>query len=575
MNKIVILFLAFLLVGCNLILKDNSKSDYKAYFDKEFDGGSKINIPEVTDEVVKDLDLLARVWGFLKYHHPEIAKGNYNWDYELFRFLPKYLNREEGDKYRLLIKWINSLGYVPTSIHNDSEAYIKPDMNWINTGIDSDKLKRKLLNIYNNRNKGKHFYIEMAKYVGNPVFINENTYASMPYPDQGFRLLALFRYWNMINYFFPYKYLIDKDWDNILQEYIPKFLNAECELEYEMVVLQIIADIKDTHANIFSGNNKIDEWKGNNYAPVHIKFIGDKPVVVDYYNPELKKETGLKIGDVITKIDGKKIEEVIQEYYTYYPASNHSARLRDIAEDLLRSPEQELEISYIRSGKEITRSLMIYPKENLNKYRWYRKTDEKCFKLLGNNIGYITLENIKEDDIPKIKQEFRDTRGIIIDIRNYPSAFVPFKLGTYFVSKTTPFVKFTVGSVDTPGKFSLTKELKLFKSEETYKGKLIVLVNEYTQSQAEYTSMAFRAGSNTTIVGSTTAGADGNVSAINLPGGLKTRISGIGVYYPDGKKTQRVGIVPDVEVKPTIEGIIKGKDELLEKAVELILKEGN
>ena len=82
--------------------------------------------------------------------------------------------------------------------------------------------------------------------------------------------------------------------------------------------------------------------------------------------------------------------------------------------------------------------------------------------------------------------------------------------------------------------------------------------------------MAFRAGAHTTIVGSTTAGADGNVSSIYLPGGLLTRISGNGVYYPDGTQTQRVGIIPDVEVKPTIEGLKQGRDELLEKAIKLI-----
>ncbi len=85
--------------------------------------------------------------------------------------------------------------------------------------------------------------------------------------------------------------------------------------------------------------------------------------------------------------------------------------------------------------------------------------------------------------------------------------------------------------------------------------------------------MALQAGDNTKIIGSTTAGADGNVSDIMLPGGLKTRISGIGVYYPNGKETQRVGIVPDIEVKPTIEGIRKGKDELLLKAIEIISDE--
>lgn len=155
---------------------------------------------------------------------------------------------------------------------------------------------------------------------------------------------------------------------------------------------------------------------------------------------------------------------------------------------------------------------------------------------MDNNIGYITLVSIKDDDIPKIKEEFKNTRGIIIDIRNYPSTFVPFKLGSFFVSSPTPFVKFTNGNINNPGEFTFTKELEIPNAEELYKGKLIVLVNELSQSQAEYTAMAFRAGDNTTIVGSTTAGADGNVSTIILPGGLRTMISGIGVYYPNGGK---------------------------------------
>ena len=47
-------------------------------------------------------------------------------------------------------------------------------------------------------------------------------------------------------------------------------------------------------------------------------------------------------------------------------------------------------------------------------------------------------------------------------------------------------------------------------------------------------------------------------------------ISGIGVYYLDGTETQRVGIIPDIALRPTIKGIRQGKDELLEKAQEWI-----
>jgi C-terminal processing protease CtpA/Prc len=83
--------------------------------------------------------------------------------------------------------------------------------------------------------------------------------------------------------------------------------------------------------------------------------------------------------------------------------------------------------------------------------------------------------------------------------------------------------------------------------------------------------MALRTIPGAQVVGSTTAGADGNVSEFTLTGGLRSMISGIGMFYPDGKPTERVGIVPDHTVLPTIAGVQAGKDELLEFAMKLIL----
>ena len=86
-----------------------------------------------------------------------------------------------------------------------------------------------------------------------------------------------------------------------------------------------------------------------------------------------------------------------------------------------------------------------------------------------------------------------------------------------------------------------------------------------------YTTMAFRSVPGAIVIGSSTAGADGNQSLIPLPGGLQTMISGIGVFYPDKQPTQRVGTVPNIEVKPTIAGIRDNRDEVLEEALRQIL----
>jgi C-terminal processing protease CtpA/Prc len=166
---------------------------------------------------------------------------------------------------------------------------------------------------------------------------------------------------------------------------------------------------------------------------------------------------------------------------------------------------------------------------------------------------------------------------------------VPFSLGEFFTSKRKPFARFTTGNLNNPGEFYFTRNVAFLNnntinrdslnnfenpiSENYFQGKLVVIVNEATISQAEYTAMAFKAGDNTVVIGSQTQGADGNISLIPLPGGIKAGISGLGVYYPDGKETQRIGIVPDIDIKPTIQGIREGRDELLEKAIELIQNE--
>lgn len=543
--------------------------------DNAFDNGSNIVLADLDSQAITHLTVLGKLWGFLKYHHPEVGKGNLNWDYELFRMLPDYLkqkNKNERDLF--LLNWIEKYGKIPTCEKCrpvDENAFLKPDFDWVDHSDLSDDLKSKIKEIYLNRHQGEHFYIALHPDVNNPDFRNEKAYVTMPYPDAGFRLLSLYRYWNMIHYYFPNKHLTDKKWDTVLQTYLPQFIEAQNELDYELAALQLIGEINDTHANLWGGGDKISEWRGHNYAPFRAEFIEQKYVVTDYYNPEYALEAKVKVGDIITHLNGKSIASVVDSLKAYYPASNEAAMLRDISIDLLRSPQKTLHLDYISEGENRQQTVALYERDKLKMYYWYKvNRDEKCYKMLNGNIGYITLATIKDEDIPVIKEMFKNTKGIIIDIRNYPSTFVPLSLGSLFVNKLTPFVKFSKANPNHPGEFTFREGAKIKGKQYNYKGKLIVLVNQNSQSQAEYTAMAFRAGNNTTILGSTTAGADGNVSQLVLPGGLQSMISGIGVYYPDGTETQRIGIVPDLVVKPTIKGIKEGKDEVLEKAIEIL-----
>lgn len=551
--------------------------------DREFSNGSNIIIAKLNNQDINNLDLLGRVWGFVKYYHPNIAKGEYNWDFELLRFLPDYLKvKNNTERDELLEKWIKKFGSLPicsTCKETDNEAVVKPDLLWINRLSISRKLKNVLNDLYNNRNQGEHYYISLHAGIGNPDFRNEKQYSDMLYPDDGFRLLSLFRYWNMIQYFFPYKHLANKDWNTVLKEYIPVFLNAKDKLEYELATLRVIGEINDTHANLWGGGDKLQHLRGRYYAPLKTDFIENQLVVTDYYKSDFPGMTKLKIGDVITHIKGKTIESLVDSLRPYYPHSNEAAMRRDIARDLLRSSESTMPINYRSSNQHKQTKIMLYDHKDLNIQAWYQERKKKpTFKFLTDSIGYFTLENVEFSDVYELKNMLGDLKGLVIDIRNYPNNFVALKLPSLFVSNKKEFVKFSVANIKKPGEFNFRRGPMIESDKYTYPikkrkpfgGKVVILVNEISQSQSEYTAMALRALPNSLIVGNTTAGADGDVSYINLPGGISTTISGLGIYYPDGRETQRVGIVPDIIVNPTIRGVKSGKDEVLDKAVEIL-----
>ena len=492
----------------------------KAYKKNEFIVNSRVVFPELTPQLVNDIELLGKVWGFLKYYHPQVAKGKYDWDSELFRFLPIYIQDSKNNREELLINWISELGKVKECRKCkkiNTNAYIKPDLEWISKSISNETLKAKLQYVYNNRNQGKNFYVKKHLIFGKPIFTNEKAYEKINYPDEGYRILALFRYWNTIQYYFPSKHLTDNDWQFLLQKYIPIFLNAQSEIDYELAAIQLFGEINDTHAFI-RNCYAFTLWKGYYISPAKLQFIENILIVSGYNNIDLKSQSGLEIGDIITKIDGKPIDKIISDKSKYYPASNISAQLRNMSKDMLRSPKKELSIEYINNGITKTKVLKLYTLNEVNKIPTETKNNEKCYKMLDNNIGYITLETVKSSDIRKMKKEFINTQGIIIDIRNYPATPVVEKLSSFFVSKTTPYAIFSEPDFNNAGSFNYCKPNKLRNWGKTYKGKVIVLVNEETQSRAEFTTMAIRAGDNTTIIGSQTAGADGDITKIVMPG---------------------------------------------------------
>ncbi len=545
--------------------------------DSEFFNSSKINLNVISKKQINDLSLLGKIWGFMKYHHPSIAQGNYNWDFELFKIMPSILScSNTRTRDEILLSWIESFGTIESCVQCPQpvtkDFRVKPSFNWINPKQMSDKLAEKLLFIHQNRNQTKHYYIAQ-NVVGNPIFTNEATYSTKILPDVGYRLLSLFRFWNIIEYYFPYKYAIGQDdWTATLDKFIPKLIVSNDTLSYRLVLSELVANIHDSHASInFSDIYWTKQFDGYYNLPVQIIFIDNKAIVAGLYDTEIEEQTKLLVGDIILEVDGKRINKVIKKRAKITYGSNQSVRLQFIAQKLFKGFTPKVTVKVKRNGKIQILHLKRHVLIDRSKSTWLSKPDS-CYRFLSSDIGYLYLGNIEIRLLPTIFEQFKNTKGIVIDMRCYPAQFVVFALSNYLLPHRKPFVKFSKVDINYPGLFRWHNRLESVGSDNAnyYKGKVVILVNETTQSQAEYTTMALQTAPQAIVIGSQTAGADGDVSAFTLPGNFHSYISGIGIYYPDGRETQRVGIIPNIIVKPTIAGIKAGKDEVLEKAIEVI-----
>lgn len=148
--------------------------------DKEFDNGSQLNNIPTDSVTIQRLKKLGLIWGFAKYYHPTIARGEVHWDYELFRALPAILSaKQEQDYESVLIRWLNKLGkYEQQKTTRDTMKEIKlyPDLKWIEQSGFSSQLKTLLLSMVTAQRPAEHYYIGVLG-AGNPEFKNEHYYA--------------------------------------------------------------------------------------------------------------------------------------------------------------------------------------------------------------------------------------------------------------------------------------------------------------------------------------------------------------------------------------------------------------
>ena len=568
----------------------------------------------------QNIEAFIRVWGLLKYHHPASVNGGFDADKVFLTNIETFKNAGAAafndqllqlittlDQYQSIGK-VSNTNQMPVSrrtndVVQDKHLGKNINFNWIHQGIYSKAVQAKLTRISTTSNlSGQHFYIQSLNYVAD--IPNEKGYADYQFNQESLNLLALAKAWNAIEYLFPYKYVIGRGWKTVLQEMIPVFININNRTAYEKAVLLLEVAINDTHAEGFvrQMKNKSAVLKLAYYPPFDYRIYDQQILIIDFLNDSLAKVSQLQKGDLIIRINGHSVEKMLKDRYKWHPASNLAVKNRalstseegnaDFFSDL---EEQSLQVQVIRRGKLITLPLALLNGDNVkdmevvNFYVRSKIKQEqtiKGYEELNDSTALFRAGHFFDKDLPHgddelvlFANQLMNKKAIIFDMRGYPQSpglfyyYIPMALRMPLIK----FARYYAADLSYPGSFFYQTELKHYISadlktqQNPYTGKIIILTDENTQSMGEwYTMMLSQLNDHTIIIGSQTAGADGDLRKLNLPGGYQFIFTGNAIFYPDGKPTQRVGIKPDIEFRPTVTDLVFKKDALLEKTMQYL-----
>lgn len=518
------------------------------------------------------IETWVKVWGFLKYNHPRVAAGVTDWDGVFVSHLQVLDGlRTEEEINKAYLELLNSLGTVKlcdackTIVTQETSNNINYEELWKGTELSPLILKR-LDFIRTNRSLDKNYYVQFYKDTQLPLFKNERVVSFDPLPNKERRLLALARFWNVINYFYPYKSLMTDKWDVVLPQMIPLFISSTTDFGYQYAIILMTRFLEDSNA--FVASELLKKRIGDYRPSFSIVKIEDKWMVDRMEIDSLSSVSKVLSGDEILAIDGKKIDELVEDKEGLISSSNERTKNNSLATTLLNGSSGNMEVTVLRNIDTLS---FVTPRYLVTEFFPDSDYNENLpWKIMDSSVGYIDVGRfLKRDQVP-MQRDFKNLNNLIIDLRSYevPSGN---NLADYLVLKNKVFAQMIEPNSKAVGSFIERKKMHENKNaKNSFTGNIYVLVNEKTRGQGEFLALLLKGSDRVKLIGTSTAGAFGLITKLQLPGKVEVFFTGIGVSTADRLNIQKVGVEPDIEIYRNQTDILTGRDTLLEETLLLI-----
>lgn len=345
------------------------------------------------------------------------------------------------------------------------------------------------------------------------------------------------------------------DWKAKKEQYATFLPYVNNRNDLRILLNDMLGELNSSHLG-FSSFGKEESRRLNYFTnETGIIFKKDQPFAVEKIlrkSPAFLKNVDVQEGDILVSVNGQKIDQN-QNRETYFTTPKKL---------------EELTLEFDRKGKTI--STKIHPISNnelksLLYDEWIYENRQRVKKLSNDRIAYSYMKNMSTSELDvflldMVEQENRKD-GVILDLRFNTGGNVHDKVLNFLSQRPYLKWKYREGQLTVQPNFAPS-------------GKpIVLLINEYSLSDAEMTAAGFKALKLGKIIGQETYRWIIFTSGKGLVDGSFYRLPSWGTYTLDGQNLEKTGVKPDIYIKNTFLDRLENKDPQLERAIQEVMKE--
>jgi tricorn protease len=369
--------------------------------------------------------------------------------------------------------------------------------------------------------------------------------------------------WRIIRDYFYDPNMHGVDWPGIREHYQAFLPYVRTRQELNLLLLEMVGEINASHNGV-SGGDFPNEAQRYPVALLGAELEPDMEAGLyrfkkiykgshsanRFYAPLDADYVKIREGDYLLAVNGQRISA--QENYLRYFVNQDQNQI-ELTTNRQPTPE----------GAILTKIKPITTDSPLRYRAWVEKNRERVEAGSNGKIGYFHLENMGENDLKEFKKWFEAYRyreAIIIDVRYNGGGYIDAQLIDMLERRP----------------YQINRErnsVPLERPLEGFYGKVVVLCNEYSFSDAEVFPSGFKFRKLGTVIGKQTMGYVIAIRSYRLIDGGWIQRPIVGIWELDGTQLEGLGATPDIVVENTPEDELKGRDPQLEKAIDYLMEE--